>query len=554
MDISSKILQYSPGNLIPHIDESETFIDFALKTGHPIITDYSRMNREIIVKNGSITLGAPKKKIQIKSIDELRKVLAKLLLQVYKAQFMTKDYVVCKSLMLNPGPSHTHEELLYQLSSKNKDIWNYIIDQVVFDILYDKYRNDSPCLTLNDFCTNYIPYDWDHSIYDGRHSEYCKVTPALHRECLNLALKVFTGTDDAMLEAIENLAKKIRSCESLRKDCQELNEHIEECPKECRQECIGKHLKGYFYYLQSKLLKKKDATYKAMIEEINREIHVMSNPLLKEDVEKLGVDPDLFFKYLDKRNVSWKKDVKKPKFVWDHLYFNGCPDLITSKQYKRKFKRDSNNSYQRFIDDFNRYDTFIETILPKSEDVGYEYFCKSMDFYHLEIYKRLDFIYRLALKFEDTTPTEIDKAYFLIKRFHPVVIWLDIDAQNNCPRYDERYKYYRPLLFLENHLIENDKLNESTNSDVFIEYNIVRAKIYELFTFNYAFVSNDYNDISDFIRNHYNMQSYAIKNKEWNFVEYRKKRYKKARIENVLMINNALFGKRKSNKNNTTIQ
>lgn len=554
MDIGCKNLHYNPQNLIPHIDESGEFIDFALKTGHPIITDYSRIKREIIVKDDFITHGDLKKKNQIETIGELRKVLAKLLLQVYKAHLMTKDYVRYESLLPNPSSSQTQDDVLYQLSSKHKDMWKYILDQVMFDILYDKYRSDSPLLTLHDYCVNFIPYDWDKSIYDGRHSEYRNVTRDLHCECLNLALKEFTKTNEDTSEVIESLAKKIRSSESLQRDCKVLNDHTNECPKKCRQECIEKHLKGYIHNLKTELLRKKDATYKAMIEEINREVDVMSNPALKDDVEKLGVIPDLFFQYLDKRNVSWNKDIKKPKFVWDYLYFNGCPDLITSKQYKRNFKRDSNNSYQRFTDDFNRYDQFVETLLPKAEDVGYEYFCKSMDFYHLEIYKRLDFIYRLALKLENTAATTLGEEYFLVKRFHPVVIWLDMDAQNNCPRYDERYKYYRPLLFIEKYLIENDKLNDSTSSDILFEYNFVRAKIYELFAFHYEFASNDYNDISNFIRNHYNMQSYHIKNKEWHTVEYGKNRYKKARIENVLMINSALFGKRKLNTNHAAIQ
>lgn len=545
MDIGCKNLHYNPKNLIPHIDESGEFIDFALKTGHPIIVDYSRINREIIVKDGFITLGALKKKVQIKSIDELRKVLAKLLLQVYKAELMTKDYVACESLLSTPSSSQTQDEILYQLSSKNKDMWKYIIDQVMFDILYDQYRNDSPHLTLNDYCTNFILYDWDHSIYDTLHSEHSNVTLALHHECLRLALKEFTKAGAILSEMTKNIAKTIMACTPLKGDCEKLGGN---------NELRHSNIEIYFESLKIELVKKKNATYNAMIEEINREITVMSDPALKEDVEKLGVDPDLFFEYLDKRNVSWKKDVKKPKFVWDYLYFNGCPDLITSKQYKRNFKRDSNNSYQRFTDDFNQYDRFVETLLPKDEDVGYEYFRKSMDFYHLEIYKRLDFIYRLALKLENTALTTLGKEYFLVKRFHPIVMWPDMDVQNNCPRYDERYRYYRPLLFIENYLMRNNKFKDSTNSDMLFEYYFVRAKIYELFTFHYEFSSHDYNDISDFICKNYNMQSYHIKNKEWYIVENGKNCYKKARIENVLMINSALFGKRKSNGNDTMIQ
>ena len=124
-----------------------------------------------------------------------------------------------------------------------------------------------------------------------------------------------------------------------------------------------------------------------------------------------------------------------------------------------------------------------------------------------------------------------------------------MDIKNNYPIYDDKNKYYRPLPFLEILWLEKNQLDHIKNYDISTEYNIVRAKAYELFNYNYKFVSNDYNDITNFIRNHYNMQSYHEKNKEWTYTE-NKEKYRKKRIENVVMINKALFGKRKMNDEN----
>jgi hypothetical protein len=92
--------------------------------------------------------------------------------------------------------------------------------------------------------------------------------------------------------------------------------------------------------------------------------------------------------------------------------------------------------------------------------------------------------------------------------------------------------------------VEMGQLNHKENYCAWEEYNYLRARLYELFKYNYKFMPDTYRDISEFIREHYNMLPYHEKNKEWSYKKYENKQYKKMRIKNVLLINNSLFGKR----------
>jgi hypothetical protein len=167
-----------------------------------------------------------------------------------------------------------------------------------------------------------------------------------------------------------------------------------------------------------------------------------------------------------------------------------------------------------------------------------------MDYYHLEIYKRLDFIYKLAIRMETIGLTSIDRNHFLVKRFHPGVFSPSIDIENNRLKYYEKVKYYRPLLFMEILWMEKKQFdNNIENNDIWVEYNIVRAKAYEFFQYNYEFDSNDYKDISDFIRNHYDVCSYHERTKIWNGNGKKISEEQKKYIKNILEINEALFWK-----------
>lgn len=74
------------------------------------------------------------------------------------------------------------------------------------------------------------------------------------------------------------------------------------------------------------------------------------------------------------------------------------------------------------------------------------------------------------------------------------------------------------------------------------KHHFIRAKIYELFKYHFNFVSNDYDEISDFIKAHYNILDYHDPNKIWIQTDKELKRERDARIIKALEINEALFG------------
>lgn len=437
----NEIPSYNINDLTTITDKNGNFSDLILKSQNPIITDYSRINREIVEQNNTIFLGKLKDKKIITNIQELRITISNIILQIYSYNSILSSNA-WNNLSLDMQSLYVEE-----LNPDLREITQVIVDQITYDILYDKYCRASPRYTLYGYCRSYYDYN---------------------------------------SEQFDILIKQMKA-------------------------------------------------------EIKREFNILNASVLREDAVKLGVDPDMYLTYFSRLNKPGKKDFTRPKILWDYIYYNGCHDLITSMQYKRNFKRDSNNSYERFIDDFNNYDIFVNKFMRIKEDKSYDYFCGSMDYYHLEIYKRLDFIYKLAVIMEQENVTSIDKENYLVKRYHPIVFYPS--ECNNCLKYNEIYKYYRPFFFMKKLYCKKELFDNEKNYMDSLGYYLIRAKAYESFNYHYKFMSDDYDDISNFIRKDFNVLEYHEINKEWI---YEDNRYNKTRIANVIMINNALFGERKN--------
>lgn len=73
---------FIPENLILVTYNAGTFFDFALISGHPLITDFSRIGRDVVLKNGNISLGASKEKYTIDNIAELKNTFQQILSKV----------------------------------------------------------------------------------------------------------------------------------------------------------------------------------------------------------------------------------------------------------------------------------------------------------------------------------------------------------------------------------------------------------------------------------------------------------------------------------------
>ena len=468
-----------------YIDENEIFFDFILQNEMIFINDYSNVNREIIVlKDNIIELGKSKFKKTISSINDLKKFLMKI--TEYVQQMFQKNRFYSWGVTNSPDDilCDPFNGLLYNFFVINPEYYKFFINQLAFDILFDKHIEDAPKMTLNEYCDKYVYYDWQISII-------------------------------AQLKELKDEFKDVPNSEKDRKR----NDFL------YKESC------------KSILEKAKKANYNQMIEEIEREVRIKSNPALIKDVESLGIKPYAYLKYLK------EKSTKKPKWVWDYIYYNGNDKLITSKQYRRIFVRDSNFSYKRFVSALNDYDRFVETTFNPEEGNNKDYFTKSMEYYYLEMYKRLDFAYKLSERLENID-INIDKDHFLVKRFHPKVASFNI-CEGSLYCHYKKHKYYRPLLFIEE--TWQKRLPDILNGK---EYNpflddsikLFRGKVYELFKYHYNFVSDDYEDISNFIRKDYNILAYHEKNKIWKDFEGEITPAHKKRIRHMEMINTALFG------------
>jgi hypothetical protein len=251
MENDAANFHYNLENIITFPDASGKFIDFILNTGHPMITDYSRVDKEIVIAEDNLySLGNLKEKKRITTIEDLKKVIRHFIMVVYDAQDKVNASIWRKALG-NDSESdleayEKHGEGSF-MASAPVEVIRLIADQVIFDILYDKYRSDSPCVTLNEYCEKYIRCDWHNSIYEAVKSkilegfscqEYqyiCRdlgsvtfnalkseslgVTPALYKECFKTKLKVFIKEEYPSKKIYEEIIEKITNDIALQNDC-----------------------------------------------------------------------------------------------------------------------------------------------------------------------------------------------------------------------------------------------------------------------------------------------------------------------------------------------
>jgi hypothetical protein len=292
-----------------------------------------------------------------------------------------------------------------------------------------------------------------------------------------------------------------------------------------------------------------DAVRKSMKSAISRQVNTMNNPAIRADIAKLGFDPDRYFEHLTQPNKPFKSDKKKPKTTLDNIYYNGAQNLITGKQYARSFIKGANYSRARIIEMFDDYDRFVHNKFMGESENSKDYFEKSLEFYFLEIYKRIDFMYKLAVRLEGSDAPSIDKEHPLVKRYHPIVLVArDSDGQLG---FVEKHKYYRPMLMLEERWQKEELYKRNSYFNSLIGHHMLRAKVYEAFMYHCRFASNDYDEISTFIRDHYDVLSYHEPNKKWIHEDKEHKAEREIRVIKALEINEALFGdsgKRKPEK------
>ena len=350
-----------------------------------------------------------------------------------------------------------------------------ILCQVAFDVLLNKYEAESPQLTLNQYCEKHI---------------------------FNVAFEKKDGNQQKTWNVISSEDDKSRTSESSRK------------------------------WMKSA---------------IAREVSIMKNPALINEINRMGIDSE---RYLDKReklNNQFEEEEKKTKFEWDQIYYNGHPGLFTAMQFKRSINKKNrktgkpNNNYSNDkVGDFlSGYDDFVKfSFAPKQEENNCDFFNRSMRFYCLESYKRIDYMYKLSVKMDEINIRKIEKNNRLVRRFHPpVVLPIERKQEDSCIlEISDKVNYYRPILFLEKKWLKSCGAYNEKDNLVWYYSNTLRAMVVELFKYNYEFVSSDFDDMADFIRKNYNILAYHDTNKEWV-----KKDGNITRVKNAKEINDALF-------------
>ena len=297
---------------------------------------------------------------------------------------------------------------------------------------------------------------------------------------------------------------------------------------------------------------------------------------IKEQFLQAGFQPESFREYYNPK-LTQNPLKEKPEFIWHWNFYNYCHigkyrdkdsddtskrfTMITQKQFERKLKIDSNYSYGDFVQELNNYNDYAESIFnrcmcecdkcnsslhcdKKSKSHRAEtteaeiYFNNVMLYYYMETDKRVDYIIKLISFMNKNKFRTIGKKDYLVRRFHPIVSF-ERTLDNGLIVRDKAYRYYRPMLMLDNRVIE--LLSESflnvvsedsvANADeyinIFRKYDLIltgnyyiRAMIYEEFCKSYSYVITDYEAVKEFLETHYNLIAYHNSNSEtWDMIK-----------------------------------
>lgn len=278
-----------PDFIFVSIDEE--FFDLIDIANNIYFTDFRRLKEDIIINSDSdpIELHGNVGRKAVTTVSQLKKTFDEVIFKIIK-------YLCEPPLSLDLNISDTEKVLL--------------IDQLVFDILFDKYLNESELMTRNSYST-----------YMGN---------------------------------------KLYSDISQRK-----------AASHAINECLTRGMKT------------------------NHERMSRTGP--QEQIKMLGADPNKYAKFCTP-HMRENSHSKKPKFVWEQLYFNSGLDL-TGRQYRRQLTKENRDyPYERIVHDLNSYNDFVAKLLPAENESYENYFRMSMDYYVLESYKRVDFMFKLIVK------------------------------------------------------------------------------------------------------------------------------------------------------------
>ena len=441
-----------------------SFFDFVLEDDFPLIIDYQYFDREIIVSyDDAVKVGGVKVKRKIATIAELRLKLKELISDA-------KEYYyefICDKAVHDETPG-LKQMLNAYFNIKDEDM-ELLVNQLVFDVLYDKYLETSyeDVVKLSTYCAKHFYYElWDKGWTD------------------NIKYAADSHDIDGLKDTARHMMKR-----------QLIREHTQ----------------------------------------INKEAYA-----------EFGID---IVKGID----SLFQSEYKPKVVWDFFFHRGSKNLVTSRQCRRNFSIKRKADYLKLANELNDYDRYIENARMRNHcgNSAKEYFQKSMGFYTLEMSSRMDFMYKLAETFESEGFSNAHKIRFLIEGYDTTVAcpYIEQDADGNLAQgFRQETRCYFPLPLIEKSCGRkmNDLLHE-TDKNPFLDEGLIyvyRAKVHALFKYHYVFNSEDYDDISDFISNNFDIRSYYDSGKIWkglSVFDDELTHEQKIRLLNIQLINNHLI-------------
>lgn len=464
--------------------------DLFAKNRYIFITDFSLLTHELVLaSNNNIVIGEEHKRNRISSIAEIKSAVENIiesvipqLNEVFSVEtFLTicvkyPNIEAAKEDMLRFAakniPADFNRKTFFPHFDFNTDDEDktLLVDQLVFDVLFDKYLRESKRMTRNEYA--------------------------------------------------EYLAKKF---------------------------CSDKSDKISFAHAANERLTRAMGAYHDRMTYSN----------LGEQLELLGNVPKECYisYYIPQMKDNLSKN--KPQYIWDLLWYNSYLPL-SARQYRRQLTKENRNySYEAIFNDLKEYNHNVTKLLPVEHEEYKKYFRMSMDYYVLECYKRIDFMFKLISFLPQTEIKKINKEHPLVKRFHPMVLVPVINNGELC--YFEKCKYYRPLFMIESEMhkkiLQEIALGGAFDYSKYYtqlwKFQIIRAKAYELFKYHNEFDSIDYEEIKDFLCKCYDMRSYhqsndiwkIIQNMKWDKMSGERKQQIIDQLRKFISINDALFWK-----------
>jgi len=245
----------------------------------------------------------------------------------------------------------------------------------------------------------------------------------------------------------------------------------------------------------------KGTVYKKMGRKIKAFNKMMSMPDKKYKLLIREMDSEFYAEYIE------KKGERKPKWIFDLSYYSD--ELEVFKQNRRDAWDSSDGAYKKYVKDLIDYDKFVEKAFCPTAGCDKDYFHKSMSRYFLESHSSLEFIYKLAERLEQENVTDETHIHFLTNIYTTHVscpVIGELDSSEHLYFFTKLNDYASTPFIEAAWLAKSDyRLDEAENNPFHSLIVKIRAQAYELFKYYYAFESDNYEDISGFIKNDFNI-------------------------------------------------